>query len=67
MYQRFQNVRNEVIRCLEKSVYSSFPVIYKVGNVDICVQLLMGINWKWFQAESILMKIYIYHGALNEN
>ena len=50
-----------------KKKHSSFPVTHKVGNVDICVQLLMRINWKWLQMESISIKIYIYHDALNEN
>ena len=28
------------------SLHSSFPVLHKVGNVDICVQLLMELNYK---------------------
>ena len=39
----------------------SFPVIQKIGNVGIFVQLLMKINFKWQPVEKILMQIYICH------
>ena len=44
---------------------SSFPLIHKVGNVDILVQFLMRTNWKWMPAESVSIQIYICHCALN--
>ena len=47
--------------------YSSFPVIHKIDNIDIFVQLLMNISKieKYLGAESILVQMDIYHGALN--
>ena len=36
-----------------------FSVIYKVDNIDICVQLQMEINWKHLRTESISMQIGI--------
>ena len=47
--------------------YSSFPVVYKVGNVRIFVQFLMEINRKDLRTESISMQINICKGALNSN
>ena len=45
---------------------SSFPVIHKVDNIDIFVQLLMEINWKQLKTESISMQIdWHFQGALN--
>ena len=38
----------QIIHCnleLDVNIYSSFPVIHKVDNVGIFVQLLMGIDW----------------------
>ena len=43
------------------SVYSSFPVIRRVSNVGIFVQLLIEINWKQLRAKSISMQSYICH------
>ena len=47
--------------------YSSFPVIHNIDNIDIFVQLLMNISKKekYLGAESILVQMDIYHGALN--
>ena len=33
------------------SIQSSFPVMHKIDNVDIFVQLQMEINWKWLLVE----------------
>ena len=46
------------------NLLSSFPVIQKVGNVGIFVQLLMGINWKQLGTKLFSMQIY---GTLNWN
>ena len=45
---------------------SRFPVIHKVGNVGIFVQLVMRTNLKRLSVESILIQIYICHNALNQ-
>ena len=46
-------------------LHSSFPVIHKVDDVNIFLQLLMEINWKQLRAESISMQANIYQDALN--
>ena len=50
---------------IEFLTFSSFPLIHKVGNVGIFVQLLMWINWQWLQMKSILMQMSIFHDASN--
>ena len=40
---------------------SSFPVIHKVRNVGIFVQLLIEIYWKQLRVEYASMQIYICH------
>ena len=44
-----------------------FPVIHKVGNVDIFVQILMEINRKHFRAESVSLQNHNFHVALDLN
>ena len=39
---------------------SSFPVIHKVGNIIIFVQILMEISFNWLRAQSFSKKIYIW-------
>ena len=51
--------------CQIQTGRSSFPIIHKVDNIDISVQLLRKINWKQLRNESISVQIYIYHDALN--
>ena len=46
---------------------SSFPVIHKVGNIVIFVQLLIEMNWKQLKAESVSTQIYVCHSTLNLN
>ena len=46
-------------------LHLSFPIIHKVRNIDISVQLLREIIWKQLKNQSISMQINIYHGALN--
>ena len=45
--------------------YSSFPVIHKVGNVGICVQLLMEINRQ--EPDQFSKQIYKLHSSINYN
>ena len=50
---------------METRILTSFPVMHKVNNIDICVQFLMEINSKQLRMESITMQIDISLGALN--
>ena len=47
------------------STHSSFPLIHKVDNIGIFVQLLTKINKKQLRTKSISMQIGIYNDALN--
>ena len=60
-----QNLCQFSIYIHQSGIQSSFPVIHKVGNVGIFVQLLMRINCKCLPMKSILLQMFIYHDTLN--
>ena len=48
-----------------EKLWTSFPIIHKVDNIDIIVQLLVEIHCSQLRTESISMQIDICQGALN--
>ena len=48
----------------DSKIHSTFPIVNKVGNVGIFVQLLMEINCKQLRASSISKQICICHSDL---
>ena len=62
-YETCSYSTNQCVWSSEKGqFYSSFPKIYKVGNIDIFVQLLTEINWKQLRVSK---EICICHNTLN--